>query len=155
MSGNPTKDCDNSLEADLDPGRSIKIVPADNRDRLSEKQVVDYHSYREAFLKWLLHVGKNPEKGIGYSPYTVYESGYRSAAFDRWVWDRHDKYRLPPDADDADEYMQEIAYSDKGRVRNDEALNRLSPYQGILIILRPLAWTDYVIPEAPHSIEAV
>jgi len=37
---------------------------------------------------------------------------------------------------------------------NDEALNIVSPNQDILIILRLFADTDYVIPEAPHSIEA-
>ena len=96
MSGNPTKGCDNRIDADLDPGRNIKIVPSANRDQLRDKQIVDYHSYHESFLKWLLHMGKNPEKAIGYSPYTVYESGYRSAAFDRWVWEKEGKYRLPP-----------------------------------------------------------
>ena len=127
MSGNPTKDCDNRIDANLDPGRNIKIVPSTNRERLSEKQIVDYHSYRESFLKWLLHLGKNPEKAIGYSPYTVYETGYRAAAFDRWVWEQEGKYRLPPDTDDADEYMQEVAYSDnaqstKGKI--EEMLKR-------------------------------
>jgi len=127
MSGNPTKDCDNRIDANLDPGRNIKIVPSANRERLSEKQIVDYHSYRESFLKWLLHLGKNPEKAIGYSPYTVYETGYRAAAFDRWVWEQEGKYRLPPDTDDADEYMQEVAYSDnaqstKGKI--EEMLKR-------------------------------
>ncbi|QSG07553.1 tyrosine-type recombinase/integrase [Halapricum desulfuricans] len=127
MSGNPTKGCDNILEANLDPGRHIKIVPSANREQLSEKQIVDYHSYRESFLKWLLHMGKNPKKAIGYSPYTVYESGYRSAAFDRWVWEQEGNYRLPPDTDDADEYMQEVAYSDnaqstKGKI--EEMLKR-------------------------------
>ena len=83
MSGNLPKGCDDSIDADLDPGRSIKIVPEGNYQMLTEKQIVDYHSYRRTFLEWLLYLGKNPEKAEGYSPYTVYESGYRAAAFDR------------------------------------------------------------------------
>jgi len=128
MSGNPTKGCDNRIDADLDPGRNIKIVPSANRDQLSEKQIVDYHSYRESFLKWLLHMGKNPEKAIGYSPYTVYESGYRSAAFDRWVWENEGKYRLPPDTDDADEYMQKVAYSDNAQATKGKIEEMLKRY---------------------------
>ena len=49
---------------------------------------------------------------------------------------------------------KELGSNAEGLVRTDEALNRLSPYQDMLIILRPFADTDYVIPEAPHSIDA-
>ena len=127
MSGNSMNRCDNCIEAELDPGRNIVIIPSDNKQMLSEKESVDYHDYREKFLKWLLHIGKNPDKATGYSPYTVYESGYRAAAFDRWVWNEHDEYRLPPTPKDADGYLQEVAYDDlaqasKGKV--EEMLKR-------------------------------
>lgn len=80
MSRNPTRPFDDTFDADLDPGRSIVIVPRDNQEMLSEKQQVDYHDYREKFLNWLLHFGKNPDRANGYSPSTVYGTGYRAAA---------------------------------------------------------------------------
>lgn len=131
MSGNPTNrsdDFDNHIEADLDPGRNIVIVPSGNRDMLSEKEAVDYRDYREKFLKWLLHVGKNPDKATGYSPYTVYESGYRAAAFDRWVWDEHGEYRLPPTPEDADGYLQEVAYGDRAQASKGKIEEMLKRY---------------------------
>jgi integrase len=127
MSENPTNTCDNTLDADLDPGRSIVIVPQKNQSLLSKKKQVDYHDYREKFLKWLLHLGKNPDRGVGYSDYTVYGTGYRAAKFDRWVWNKHGGYRLPPTTEDADEYMEEAAYSDKAQAtkgKREEMLKR-------------------------------
>jgi integrase len=115
MSANPTEGCDNYIVADLDAGRNIIIVPDVNDEWLSKKQRVDYHEYRKSFLNWLLHFGKNPDRATGYSPYTVYGTGYRAAAFDRWLWERHDGYYLPPSTDDADAYMEEVAYSDKSQ----------------------------------------
>lgn len=128
MSGNPTNTSDNYITADLDAGRNLVIVPEDNAEQLHEKQVVDYHSYRKQFLEWLLHLGKNPEKAVGYSEYTVYESGYRAAAFDRWVWDRHDEYRLPPTHEDADEYLQEVAYDDRSHSTKGKIQEMLKRY---------------------------
>ncbi len=51
MSGNPTNPSDNRIDADLDPGRHIVIVPSGAKEWLSEKQYVDYHGYREQFLR--------------------------------------------------------------------------------------------------------
>ena len=82
---------------------------------LTEKQLVDNDMCREQFLNCLLNVGRNPENTKGYSPYTVYESGYRSAAFDRWVWDEYEKYTLPPKPVDADGYIEQVAYSDRAQ----------------------------------------
>lgn len=128
MSGKLPEGCDNCITAAIDPGRSIKIVPRQSIETLSEKQIVDYHSYRERFLRWLLNVGKHPEKAEGYSPYTVYESGYRAAAFDRWVWDEHGEYTLPPSLDDADDYMQDVAYSDRAQSSKGKIEEMLKRY---------------------------
>ena len=65
MTGKLPRGCDNSTDADINPGRTIKVVPKQNQQMLTEKQVVDYYSYRERFLKWLLNMGKNPMKVKG------------------------------------------------------------------------------------------
>jgi len=41
--------------------------------------------------------GKNPEKAEGYSDYTAYETAYRTARFDRWAWNREERYSIPPE----------------------------------------------------------
>lgn len=101
------------IESELGAGRDIRLVPQDNRDWLSEKQLVDYRSQRRDFLEWLLHIGKAPDQAEGYSPYTVYETGYRTAAFDRWVWER-DGYQIPSTTH-GDEYLEHVAYSDRSQ----------------------------------------
>jgi hypothetical protein len=69
MSTEDQESSDNILNADLDVGRNIVIVPEKNDDMLSGKERVDYESYRESPLQWLLHVGKEPDCAKGYSPY--------------------------------------------------------------------------------------
>ena len=115
------------MDVGLGPGRAVSVVPGPSVAMLSEKELVDYTGYREDFLEWLLHVGKNPDRAQGYSEYTVYETAYRSAAFDRWTWDEHGEYTVPPRPDDADGYLQKIAYEDtaqatKGKI--EEMLHR-------------------------------
>jgi hypothetical protein len=44
MTGKLPNGCDNSIDADIDPGRTIKVVPKQNRQMLTEKQSVDYYS---------------------------------------------------------------------------------------------------------------
>lgn len=126
MSDRPSKSSDVSLDVELDAGRSIVIVPDANEKLLTEKELVDYRSYREAFLQWLLHVGKDPESATGYSPYTVYETGYRAAAFDRWTWD--DSYTIPPSRADADAYLEEVAYSDRAQATKGKIEEMLRRY---------------------------
>lgn len=128
MSTDDQESSDNILNADLDAGRNIVIVPKKNDRMLSGKERVDYESYRESFLQWLLHLGKDPESAQGYSPYTVYESGYRAAAFDRWVWDAQDEYTIPPTHDDADDYLEEVAYSDRSQATKGKIEEMLRRY---------------------------
>jgi len=111
MNHTSSESCD-TLQADLDAGRKIVLVPRPNQDYLGDKQHHEYRAYRETFLKWLLHEAKDPDRAIGYSPYTVYETGYRAAKFDRWVWDQHNGYTYPPGTADADGYLKEVAYKD-------------------------------------------
>lgn len=128
MSKSEPESTDNILHADIDDTRNIVIVPGDNAERLTDKQLVDYKSYRESFLQWLLHIGKDPESAQGYSPYTVYESGYRAAAFDRWVWDHHDQYNIPPTTEDKDGYLEEVAYSDRSQATKGKIEEMLRRY---------------------------
>ncbi|MWG33891.1 tyrosine-type recombinase/integrase [Halomarina oriensis] len=126
---NSLTDCGVIDRNEIDPGRSIVLVPKSHHCATTEKQRVDYQTYRKQFLTWLLKVGKNEEKAEGYSPYTVYATGYRTAAFDRWMWEQRGGYRIPPKQEDATAYIEDVAFSDrsqstKGKIQ--EALGRYS-----------------------------
>jgi hypothetical protein len=112
----------------IEPGRGIKIVPEANEEQLNEKQLVDYREHRAEFIDWLLTKWKNPEKREGYSPDSVYGTAYRCTRFDRWVWNRVDRYSIPPRPEHADEYMDDVvAYRDVSTAtkgKTEEALIR-------------------------------
>lgn len=112
----------------MEPNRVISIVPQPNREQLNEKEEVDYYEYRKSFLSWLLQFGKNPQKAKGYSPYTVYATGYRAAQFDRWVWQHRGTYHAPPSPGDATEYMSELALGDGSEVHKGKHLEMLKRY---------------------------
>jgi integrase len=124
MTANRNERCDIQIE----PGRAITIVPSANDEYLNEMQLVDYREHRWEFLQWLRTIGKNQEKRKGYSDYSVYETGYRTARFDRWAWDHEGRYTVPPEPEHADQYMDDVvAYRDvtnstKGKI--EEALMR-------------------------------
>jgi site-specific recombinase XerD len=94
----------------------IKIVPDKTEARLTQKQYVDYRSYRESLTKWLLHFGKNPEKAEGYSSETLKVRLYRMDKFMRWVWDEEDGYTTDVTTEHADEFVKELAYSEESEV---------------------------------------
>lgn len=43
------------------------LTTRQSRDILSEKELVDYRSHREEFVRWLTYLGKDPEMAEGYS----------------------------------------------------------------------------------------
>jgi len=112
----------------IEDGRTLRIVPDSNAEELNDKQLVDYQEHRRGFIQWMRTIGKHPEKREGYSDYTVYETAYKCARFDRWVWSHEGRYMIPPNTEHADEYMDEhVAYRDvtnatKGKT--EEALMR-------------------------------
>lgn len=109
-------------------GQSIIIVPEDNQQELTDKEHLDYYEYRGSFLTWLLKLGKNPEKAKGYSPYSVYNTGYRTAEFDRWAWERHGGYSVPPTQEDATQFMEEVALSSVSESTKGKKLEALLRY---------------------------
>ncbi|WP_049906313.1 tyrosine-type recombinase/integrase [Halorubrum aidingense] len=112
----------------IDDGRSINLVPSANHEHLNEKQLVDYVEHRRRFIEWLREQGKHPKKREGYSDYTVYETAYKTARFDRWVWGEEGRYTIPPTPEHAENYIddvvvfREISNSTKGKT--EEALMR-------------------------------
>ena len=91
----------------MEPNRTITIVQKNQRDFLTDKAAVDYYEYRKPFLTYLLRMGKDPEKAKGYSPYTVCQTGHRTARFDLWVWENRGGDKTPPYQDKARAYKEE------------------------------------------------
>jgi len=88
---------------------SFPIITEPTREVLSEKQLVDYRSEREAFIDWLAHFGKDPQKANGYGEYTVRDTMYNTDQYYRWAWENRGGYTLNLDHDDADDYMKHLA----------------------------------------------
>jgi integrase len=113
---------------ELNDGRELKLVPTANAEYLNDQQLADYREYRREFINWVRREGKNPEAYEGYSDYTAYETSYRTARYDAWVWDQDDRYMIPPGPEHATAYVKnDVAYRDvsnstKGKI--EEALAR-------------------------------
>lgn len=112
----------------IEPNRTITIVRKNQRDFLSDKGAVDYYEYRKPFLTYLLRMGKDPEKAKGYSPYTVCQTGHRTARFDLWVWENRGGYKAPSDQDDARAYMEEVAFRDVTESTKGKTMGSLGRY---------------------------
>ncbi|MFW5905916.1 MAG: hypothetical protein ACOCUO_03640 [archaeon] len=112
----------------LADGRTLNLVPEQNRERLNEQQLIDYVEYRRDWVEWLRITGKNPKKREGYSDYTAYETAYKTARFDRWAWGKEGRYTVPPAPERATEYVgdvvafRDVSNSTKGKI--EEALVR-------------------------------
>jgi len=113
---------------DVEGGRTLNLVPSKNAEQLNEQQLTDYGELRLQFVKWLRERAKNPEKLEGYSDYTVYETAYKCARFDRWVWGEEERYTHPPATEHADQYIGDVVvYRDVGnsvKGKTEEALAR-------------------------------
>ncbi|MFC7187523.1 tyrosine-type recombinase/integrase [Halorubrum yunnanense] len=113
---------------EISDGRSINLVPEQNYKHLNEKQLVDYVEHRRRFVKWLREQGKHPEKREGYSDYTAYETSYKAARFDRWVWVEEERYTIPPTTSHADRYVADVValrdVSNATKGKTEEALIR-------------------------------
>lgn len=91
----------------------ITIVPEPTQERLNDKQHVDYRNHRERWIKWLLNLGKNPEKAEGYSYDVARRRAHDSDVFYRYVWTEHTEgYTTNVRPEHADAYMRELAYGD-------------------------------------------
>lgn len=90
----------------------IRVVTDPSRDRLNNRQLVDYRLQREDCLEWLLAVGKGPKHAEGYVFQTVKARAQRIDMVYRWVWNREGEYTVEVTHDHAEAYMRELAYGD-------------------------------------------
>lgn len=84
---------------DVGSGESTKIdgitvIPRPSRNQLEERALEDYGEHRARLINWMLHLGKDPEKGVGYVNYTTRDRASRLDQFYRWVWDEEGYYTI-------------------------------------------------------------
>ena len=88
------------------------VVSQPAEDHLNERQAIDYREHRKSLIKWALNVGKKPEKGEGYAQTTIENRAYLLDQFYRWIWsERNGGYTTEITTDDADAYMEKVAFS--------------------------------------------
>lgn len=102
-------------ESSIDVEIPFPLVPEASEELLSDKQVFNYRNRRERFAKWLLVLGKDPERIEGYSEATVKRTMYRVGAFKRWVWKQEGEYAPEPTLNHADNYMEMLAFGNKSQ----------------------------------------
>lgn len=61
----------------------------------------DYIHFKETFLEWLLHEGKDTYRSEGYSKSTVKTTHYKVEETYRWLWDTKGEYTLDLTPDEA------------------------------------------------------
>jgi len=76
-------------------GFDYPIVAQKNKDKLNTfgpRAIEDYTQNKEDLIRWLLTVGRNPFKKLGYSPETVRKSHYKIEKTYRWLWKDKGRY---------------------------------------------------------------
>lgn len=104
------------------------LVPEKTEDLLSDKELLDYKDEREAFAKWLLIEGKDPDEAIGYNSSTSKRTMYRVAYCERAIWRDHDQYISTLNHGHANQYLEGLAYSEKSQSHKNSCLHSLKRY---------------------------
>ena len=99
----------------------VVVVPGPTEEYLNQRQLEDYRSYRADMIKWMLNLGKNPDKVEGYAVDTVKQRAYQIDKFYRWIWEQEDGYTLKATVELADEYSKELAYEDYSQTHKAQA----------------------------------
>ena len=90
----------------------IVVVPEKSEELLNQRQLTDYRDHRERLIKWILNLGKDPEKAEGYAWDTARQCSYKIDKFYRWIWKQEDGYTLKATTRHAEEYSKELAYEE-------------------------------------------
>ena len=64
----------------------IVLVPKDSERMLNARQLEDYRGFRENLIRWMLNLGKDPEKAKGYPYDTARQRSYKIDQFYCWIW---------------------------------------------------------------------
>lgn len=109
-----------------DRHNGIVLVTEPSRERLNERQRIEYRNHRRAFIEWLSLRGKSPDTMEGYAHDVVKRRAYDTDAFYRWVWsEKADGYTTAINTDHADAYVRELARGDTSRHHKENVVKSL------------------------------
>ncbi|REA04986.1 integrase [Haloferax sp. Atlit-6N] len=106
----------------------ITLVPSPSVARLNERQIVDYRHHRTQLIKWMLYVGKNPERAEGYAWTTANRRATNLDTFYRWVWTHEHSYSTAITHEHTNDYVNELAYSDHSATHKNNLTKTLKMY---------------------------
>ena len=89
----------------------IVLVPEDSERMLNMRQLEDYRGFREDLIRWMLNLGKDPEKAKGYAYDTARQRSYKTDQFYRWIWSQ-EGYTTYATTGHADRYSKKLAYEE-------------------------------------------
>lgn len=112
----------------------VRLIPQPSAAKLNDRQQMDYEEHRRDLLGWLATLGKEPEKGQGYSEAVVQNTAYRLDQIYRWVWGR-EGYTTDVSHDHADAYVRALA----GR-----ELSNASKAKYVMCLKRRFKWQHHV-----------
>lgn len=69
------------MQHERDKVEDIVIVSQKSENYLNQRQLAEYRDFRRKLIKWMRHVGKDPEKATGYAHATARQRAYK---FDRF-----------------------------------------------------------------------
>jgi len=103
----------------------VTVIPRPTRELLNDRQLIDYHGYREDFIRWMGTIGKNPQRAEGYALTTVNRRACDYDQFMRFLWDREDRYTTEVTPAHADAYLREVAMGENSRADKRNKLKAL------------------------------
>lgn len=112
----------------------LPVVPQPTKEQLNDKQLANYRAHREKLARWMLVIGKNPDKGKGYSFTTARARCHHTDRFYRWVWEKLDRYTTSVTEEHADKYIEHLMFRDMGDS------NRENIAKSLKMLFRWRAW---------------
>lgn len=110
----------------------IVVISEASEQWLNQRQLEDYRAHREQLIRWVRHLGKDPEKAEGYAHETARNRCYKIDRFYRWIWSQEDGYTLSVSVEHADEYSKELAYEESSQTHKagiQKAIKTLFKYR--------------------------
>ena len=90
----------------------IVIISAKTEAYLNQRQLEDYRNHRIQLIKWLVHLGKDPETAQGYAFDTARQRAYKIDQFYRWIWHYEETYTLHATTTHVNAFTRELVYED-------------------------------------------
>lgn len=84
------------------------LVTTESRKHVNPRQQASLREHRRKQARWMLNLGKNPEKADGYAESTVKTRMARLDKFYRWVWNEEGGYTEDITVAHADAWMKHL-----------------------------------------------